>query len=291
MVDDPETCQLGSLTAHRLGFGTMQLPGPGVWGPPVDHEGALTVLRRAVNLGVDLFDTADSYGPHVAEELIREALHPYPASLRIATKAGLTRSGPGEWASCGRPDYLRGQCEGSLARLGVDRIDLFQLHRIDPAVPADDQFGTLKELRDEGKVAEVGLSEVSVDQIEAARRIVPVVSVQNQYSMAYRQADDVVDYCERNGIGFIPWAPLASGRLSRPGGPLEQVAGQVGATVTQVCLAWLLRRSPVMVPIPGTASVAHLQENCAAAGLALTDEQYDELSDSRRPLRRWALSG
>ncbi len=291
MVDESGTCQLGSLTVHRLGFGTMQLPGAGVWGPPTDHDRALAVLRRAVELGVDLFDTADSYGPNVAEELVREALHPYPPSLRIATKAGLTRSGPGEWASCGRPDYLRAQCEGSLARLGVDRIDLFQLHRIDPEVPADDQFGTLRDLRQEGKVAEVGLSEVSVDEIEAACRIVPVVSVQNRYNIAERGADDVLDYCEQNGIGFIPWCPLASGKLSRAGGPLDRVAGELGATVTQVCLAWLLRRSPVMVPIPGTASVAHLEENCAAAGLSLSDQQYDELSSSRKPLRRWALTG
>ena len=290
MVDDSGTCQLGSLTVHRLGFGTMQLPGPGVWGPPVDHEAALTVLRRAVDLSVDLFDTANSYGPHVAEELTREALYPYPPSLRIATKAGLTRSGPGQWATDGRPEHLRSECDGSLARLGVDRIDLFQLHRIDPDVPADDQFGTMKELRDEGKVAEVGLSEASVDQIEAARRIVPVVSVQNQYNLGQRGADDVVDYCEQNAIGFIPWAPLASGRLSRPGGPLDRVATVLGATVSQVCLAWLLRRSPIMIPIPGTASVAHLEENCAAAGLSLTDEQYDELTGSRKPLRRWALS-
>ncbi len=281
---------MGSLTVHRLGFGTMQLPGPGVWGPPKDHEAALAVLRRAVAMGVDLFDTADSYGPNVAEELIREALHPYPATLRIATKAGLTRSGPGEWAPDGRPEYLRRQCEGSLARLGVDRIDLFQLHRVDPAVPPDDQFGTLKELRDEGKVAEVGLSEVGIDQIEAALRVVPVVSVQNHYNIAQREGDDVVDFCEERGIAFIPWFPLASGKLAGPGGPLDRVAGQLGATVPQVCLAWLLRRSPVMVPIPGTASVAHLEENCAAAGLTLSDAQYDELTGSRKPLRRWALS-
>jgi aryl-alcohol dehydrogenase-like predicted oxidoreductase len=211
MIEDSGTCRLGGFTVHRLGFGTMQLPGPGVWGPSGDHAGAIAVLRRAVELGVDLLDTADAYGPDVAEELIREALHPYPESLRIATKAGLTRSGPGEWASCGRPEYLRRQCEGSLERLGVERLDLFQLHRVDPAVPADEQFGVLSDLREEGKVAEVGLSEVGVDQIEAARRIVPLVSVQNQYNIATRGADDVVDYCEQNGIGFIPWAPLASG--------------------------------------------------------------------------------
>ncbi len=291
MVDDSGSYQLGSFIVHRLGFGTMQLTGPGVWGSPGDHDTAIAVLRRAADLGVDLFDTADSYGPHVAEELIHEALFPYPESLRIATKAGFTRPGPGQWVECGRPEYLRQQCEGSLARLGVERIDLFQLHRVDPAVPADDQFGLLRELRDEGKVAEVGLSEVSIDQIEAARRIVPVVSVQNQYNVAQRGADDVVDHCARNAIGFIPWVPLASGKLARPGGPIDRVAQQLGATVTQVCLAWLLRRAPAMLPIPGTSSLDHLEENCAAASVHLSDGQFQELSDARKPLRRWALAG
>jgi aryl-alcohol dehydrogenase-like predicted oxidoreductase len=269
----------------------MQLTGTGVWGPPTDHAGAIRVLQRAVELGVDLLDTADSYGPNVAEELIREALHPYPDTLRIATKAGLTRSGPGQWEPCGRPEYLRQQCEDSLVRLGVERIDLFQLHRVDPVVPADEQFGLLKELRDEGKVAEVGLSEVGVAEVEAARRIVPVVTVQNQYNIGNRSADDVLEYCEQHQIGFIPWFPLASGKLSKPGGPLDQVAQQLGATVSQVCLAWLLRRSPVMLPIPGTSSVGHLEENCAAAGIVLSDAQFKELVDARKPLRRWALSG
>jgi pyridoxine 4-dehydrogenase len=290
MDDNPGTLTLGSFTVHRLGFGTMQLTGSGVWGPPDDHDGAIAVLRRAVELGVDLLDTADSYGPDVAEELVKEALHPYPEGLRIATKAGFLRPGPGQWEECGRPDHLRRQCEGSLQRLGVERIDLFQLHRVDPDVPADDQFGVLKELRDEGKVAEVGLSEVGVDQVEAARRIVPIVSVQNQYNIALRGADDVVDHCEGQGIAFIPWFPLGSGKLSRPGGPIDEVAGQLGATVSQVCLAWLLKRSPVMVPIPGTSSVGHLEENCAAAGLTLTDDQYQTLTDARKPLRRWALT-
>jgi pyridoxine 4-dehydrogenase len=289
MVEDSGTLQLGSLSVHRLGFGSMQLPGKGVWGLPQDHDGALAVLRRAVELGVDLIDTADSYGPNVAEELIREALHPYPAGLRIATKAGLTRSGPDQWAGCGRPDYLRQQCEGSLRRLGVEQIDLFQLHRVDPGVPADDQFGLLRDLRAEGKVAEVGLSEVSVAQIEAALKIVPLVSVQNQYNLGHRGADDVVDYAEQHAIGFIPWFPLASGNLSRAGGPLDVVAQELGATVSQVCLAWLLRRSPVMVPIPGTASIGHLEENCAAASITLTDTQYEMLSDARKSIRRWAL--
>ncbi len=256
------TVELGTLRVHRLGFGSMQLTGPGVWGPPSDRAGAVSVLRTAVGLGVDLIDTADSYGPNVTEELIREALYPYPEHLVIATKAGLTRPGPGQWEDCGRPDYLKRQCEGSLRRLGVDRIDLFQLHRIDSQVPAEDQFGALAELRESGKVAEVGLSEVSVADIEAAERFVPVATVQNQYNIAQRGADDVIDFCERRRIGFIPWFPLGSGQLSRCGGPLDTVAQEVGATAAQVCLAWLLRRSPVMVPIPGTSSVAHLEENC-----------------------------
>jgi pyridoxine 4-dehydrogenase len=287
MADNTDTLQLGTLTVHRLGFGTMQLPGSGVWGPSRDHDGALAVLRRALQLGVDLLDTADSYGPNVAEELIREALYPYPPDLKIATKAGLTRSGPDQWAPCGRPEYLRQQCEGSLKRLDVEQIDLFQLHRIDPEVPADEQFGLLKALRDEGKVREVGLSEVNVSEIEAAQRIVPIVSVQNLYNIGQRTADDVVDYCEQQQIGFIPWFPLASGNLSRPGGPLDVVAQEIGATVCQVSLAWLLHRSPVMVPIPGTSSIAHLEENCAASSLALTDAQYKDLTDARKPLRRW----
>jgi aryl-alcohol dehydrogenase-like predicted oxidoreductase len=269
----------------------MQLTGPGVWGPPQDREGARQVLRRAVELGVQLIDTADSYGPDVAEELVREALHPYPDGIRIATKAGFTRPGPGQWVECGRPDYLRAQCEGSLKRLGLERIDLFQLHRIDPQVPAADQFGALKQLRDEGKVAEVGLSEVSVEQMEAALAVVPVVSVQNHFNIANRGAEDVVSYCEEHQIGFIPWFPLASGKLSRTGGPIDQVAGQLDATVSQVCLAWLLRRSPVMLPIPGTSSLDHLQENCAAADIRLSDAQFQELTDARKSVRRWALAG
>jgi len=281
---------MGSLTVHRLGFGAMQLPGPGVWGPPSDHDGALAVLRRATELGIDLIDTADSYGPNVSEELIREALHPYPENLKIATKAGLTRQGPGQWAPVGRPEYLRQQCEGSLVRLGVERIDLFQLHRVDPNVPAEDQFGLLKELRDEGKVAEVGLSEVSVAQIESAQMVVPIVSVQNQYNIAQRSAEDVLDFCQQHGIGFIPWFPLGSGKLSQPGSPLDQVAHELNATTSQVCLAWLLRRSPVMLPIPGTSSVEHLEENCAAADITLTDAQFQTLDQARKPLRRWALT-
>jgi aryl-alcohol dehydrogenase-like predicted oxidoreductase len=284
------TLHLGSLDVGRLGFGTMQLTGPGVWGPPRDRSQAIQVLQRAVALGITLIDTADSYGPEVAEELIREALHPYPADLVIATKAGLTRSGPDQWESCGRPEYLKSQCDGSLRRLGVDHIDLFQLHRIDPSVPADDQFGALLELREAGKVTEVGLSEASVDQIDQARRIVPVVSVQNQYNLALRGADDVLQHCEDLGIGFIPWFPLANGALTGDGGPLDTIAQQLGATVSQVSLAWLLRRSPVMLPIPGTSSLEHVDENCAAASISLSDAQYDELTEARKQLRRWALS-
>jgi pyridoxine 4-dehydrogenase len=281
--------QLGSLNVRRLGFGTMQLTGRGVFGPPRDHDEAIRVLRRCVELGVDLLDTADSYGPEVAEELIAAALRPYPPGLTIATKAGFMRPGPGRWEECGRPEYLRQQCEGSLRRLGVDRIDLFQLHRVDPDVDAAEQFGLLRALRDEGKVREVGLSQVSVDQIETARRVVPVVSVQNRYNIADRSADDVLDYCEEHGIGFLPWHPLGSGKLATRGSPLSAVARELGATVPQVGLAWLLRRSPVMIPIPGTASLPHLEENCAAAGLSLSDEQFQELTDARKTIRRWAM--
>jgi pyridoxine 4-dehydrogenase len=290
-VNTSDTLELGALSVHRLGFGTMQLTGPGVWGAPKDHDGAIRVLRTALALGVDLIDTADSYGPDIAEELIRVALHPYPEGLTIATKAGFTRPGPDQWEPCGRPEYLKRQCEGSLERLGVDHIDLFQLHRVDPRVPAEDQFGALKDLRDAGKVTEVGLSEVGVADIEKALEIVPIVTVQNQYNVGLRSADDVLDYCEDHRIGFIPWFPLASGKLSRPGGPLDAVAHEVGASVSQVSLAWLLRRSPVMLPIPGTSSVEHLEENCAAATIALSEDQYDQLLAARKPMRRWALSG
>jgi pyridoxine 4-dehydrogenase len=264
---------------HRLGFGTMQLTGPGVWGPPADPAAAVALLRRAADLGVDLFDTADSYGPEVAEELVREALHPYDG-LTIATKAGLVRTGPDEWQAYGRPEYLRQQCEQSLRRLGVDRIDLFQLHRVDPQVPADEQFGVLAELQAAGKVAAVGLSEVGVDQIEQARTVVDVSSVQNHYNLADRGSDDVLRYCTEQGIGFIPWAPIASGRLAQPGGVLAAVGERLGATSAQVALAWLLQRSSVMLPIPGTASVAHLEENVRAAGLALDLASVEELDSA-----------
>ncbi|MGO8872957.1 MAG: aldo/keto reductase [Acidimicrobiales bacterium] len=291
MVDDGRRLQVGSFGVHRLGFGTMQLTGPGAWGPPADRAGAVAVLRRAVDLGVQLIDTADSYGPDVAEEIVKEALHPYPSALKIATKAGFQRPGPDQWVECGRPEHLRHQCESSLRRLGVEQIDLFQLHRLDPRVAEDEQFGALRELRDEGKVREVGLSEVTVAQIQAARPVVPVVSVQNQYNIAQRGDDGVVDFCQEEGIAFFPWFPLGNGKLTRRDGPLDQVAAELGATIPQVCLAWLLRRAPVMLPIPGTASLEHLEENCRAAALTLTDSQFDSLTESRKAVRRWALSG
>lgn len=270
----------GDLPVHRLGFGAMRITGPGVWGHPPDPDTCMAVLRRAVDLGVDLIDTADSYGPEVSEDLIRRALHPYPEGLVIATKAGLTRTGPDAWHPVGRPEYLRQQCELSLRRLGVDAIDLFQLHRIDPQVPAADQFGVLADLRSEGKVRHVGLSEVGIADVEAARAVVPVATVQNRYNLADRGSEPVLEHCERHGIGFIPWFPLAAGDLLRPDGPLPKVAADTGSTASQVALAWLLRRSPVMLPIPGTSSVDHLQENCAAAGVTLADEQFRRLTEA-----------
>lgn len=266
----------GGATVHRLGFGTMQLTGPGVWGPPADPDAAVAVLRRAADLGTDLFDTADSYGPEVAEDLLRTALHPYP-DLTVATKAGLLRTGPGQWHPCGRPEYLRQQCELSLRRLGVERIDLFQLHRVDPQVPADEQFGVLAALRDEGKVAAVGLSEVSVTEIEQAQAVVDVTTVQNRYNLVDRASDDVLRFCTEQGIGFLPWHPIASGRLAEPGGPVADIAERLGATSAQVALAWLLRRSSVMLPIPGTSSTAHLEDNAAAAAITLDPESVEKL--------------
>lgn len=271
----------GDLEVTRLGYGSMQLTGPGVWGPPADPEGARATLRRVVELGVDLIDTADSYGPYVAEDLIREALHPYDG-VTIATKGGLTRTGPGVWPPDGRPEHLRECVESSLRRLGLERIDLYQLHRIDEKVPAQEQFGVLKDLRDEGKIRHVGLSEVSVEQIEAARAIVPVVSVQNRYNLVDRASEDVLTYAEREGIGFIPWFPIATGQLARPGGPLDEVAKETGATPAQLALAWLLRRSPVVLPIPGTKSVGHVEENVAAAQVVLTDDQYERIDTAGR---------
>ena len=267
----------GDLPVHRLGFGAMQLTGPGVWGEPADRTEAIAVLRRAVELGISLIDTADSYGPYVSEELIREALHPYPKGLVVATKAGFVRTGPGDWIQLGRPEYLRQECEMSLRRLGLDCIDLFQLHRIDPTVPADDQFGLLKDLQKEGKIRHAGLSEVSVAEIEAALRIVPVVTVQNQYNLVYRNSEEVLEYCTRENIGFIPWFPLATGDLAKSGGALPKAAKRLGAKPAQVALAWLLKKSPVMLPIPGTSKVKHLEENTAAALLELDDSLMKEL--------------
>jgi aryl-alcohol dehydrogenase-like predicted oxidoreductase len=243
------------------------------------------VLRRAIELGIDFIDTADSYGPDVNERLIAEALHPYPRGLVIATKGGFVRPGPNQWTEDGRPDHLRAACEGSLRRLRVERIDLYQLHRIDSKVPAQDQLGTLRALQAEGKIRHIGLSEVTVAQIEAARAIVPIVSVQNRYSLTDRAHEDVVDYCERNGIGFIPWYPLAAGALVAPGGPVERLARRLGCTTAQLALAWLLRRSPVMLPIPGTSRVGHLEQNVAAASLALDDQQWADLAHAAQANR------
>ena len=267
----------GDLPVSRLGYGAMRITGQGIWGPPADEETALAVLRRAVELGVDFIDTADSYGPFVSEDLIRKALHPYDGVV-VATKGGLLRTGPDVWPVCGRPEYLRQCVEMSLRRLDVERIDLWQLHRIDPDVPAQEQFGVMKDLQDEGKIRSLGLSEVSVDDITAARKVIDVVSVQNLYNLGNRQSEDVLSYCEAEGIGFIPWFPVAAGELARPGGLLDEIAEAHSATHAQLALAWLLRRSPVMLPIPGTGSVAHLEENCAAADVELTDEEYDALT-------------
>jgi aryl-alcohol dehydrogenase-like predicted oxidoreductase len=274
-----------AMTVHRLGFGAMRITGAGIWGPPADHDESIAVLRRAIELGVDFIDTADSYGPHVSEELIKEALHPYPEELVIATKAGLLRTGPNQWHPLGRPEYLRQECEMSLRRLGVDEIDLFQLHRIDPTVPAEDQFGLLKQLLDEGKVRAVGLSEVQPNEIEAARAVVEIATVQNLFNLDNRSSQSVLDYCDANGIGFIPWFPIASGDLAHPGGPLDEITEEIGATPAQVALAWLLALSPNVLPIPGTSSVEHLEENCGAGTLELTDKQLAQLSEASASAR------
>ncbi len=268
----------GDLPVHRLGFGAMRITGAGIWGEPKDPDQCRAVLRRAVELGVNFIDTADAYGPEVSERLIAETLSPYPDGLVIATKAGLTRQGPDQWAPVGRPEYLRQCIEMSLRRLKLERIDLYQLHRIDPKVPADEQLGALKEMQQQGKVRHIGLSEVSVAEIEHARTIVEVVSVQNLYNLANRKSEEVLNYCEQHGIGFIPWFPVAAGDLARPGGPLDSAAKHHGATVAQLALAWLLKRSPVMLPIPGTSSVAHLEENVGAAEIELTDEEFTALT-------------
>jgi pyridoxine 4-dehydrogenase len=267
----------GKLPVTRLGYGTMQLTGPGVWGDPKDPDEAVRVLRRAVDLGVNFLDTADAYGPVVAEPLIKKALHPYPADLVIATKVGHTRQGPGIWTPVGRPEYLRQQTEMSLRFLGLEQIPLMQLHRIDPKVPLEDQVGELAKLREEGKIRFIGLSEVTVDQLRAAAEITPIASVQNLYNLANRSAEELLDYSAANGIGFIPWFPLATGELAKAGSPLASLAAKRGATPSQLALAWLLRRSPAMLPIPGTSSVSHLEDNVAAAGITLTEDEYAAL--------------
>ena len=268
----------GDLPVNRLGYGAMRLTGKGVWGPPADHDECIRVLRRAVELGVTFIDTADSYGPFVSEELIREALHPYSDDVVIATKAGLLRTGPDEWPVLGFPPYLRQECEMSLRRLGVDRIDLFQLHRIDTKFPLEDQLGELVALQQEGKIRHIGLSEVSVDQLTAAQKVATIVSVQNMYNLSVRTSEALLDEVTEQGIGFIPWFPLASGPLAAADGPLQRIAADHHATPSQLALAWLLKRSPVVLPIPGTSSVAHLEENVAAAAITLSDEEFETLS-------------
>ena len=272
----------GELRVTRLGFGAMRITGNGVWGEPADRAEAIRVLRRAVELGVNFIDTADSYGPSVSEEIIAEALHPYPANLVIATKGGYARPGPNQWVEDGRPEHLRAACEASLRRLRLERIDLYQLHRIDPKVPAEDQLGTLRHLRAHGKIKDIGLSEVSVKQIQHARTIVPIVSVQNRYSLFDRGSEDVLEYCEKEKLGFIPWYPLAAGRLSSSESPIGRIAARWKATASQIALAWLLARSPVMLPIPGTSKVKHLEENVAAAELKIDADAMRELDGMAR---------
>ncbi len=267
----------GDLPVSRLGFGAMRITGDGVWGPPRDHDEAIAVLRRAIELGVNLIDTAESYGPHVSEELIAEALHPYPDELVIATKGGFDRSGPGRWETNGRPERLREELHGSLKRLKVDRIDLWQLHRIDDKVPEKEQFEAVREFQREGKVRHIGLSEVTVEQIERARNYFPVATVQNRYNLADREWEPVLEYCEREKIGFIPWYPLQTGKLAKEGGALSRIAKKHDATPSQIALAWLLKRSPVMLPIPGTSRVKHLEENMKAATIELSDEEFAQL--------------
>jgi len=270
----------GDLRVTRLGFGAMRITGKGVWGEPASRAESIRVLKKAIELGINFIDTADSYGPSVSEELIAEALYPYPAGLVIATKGGFERPGPDRWVENGRPEHLVSACEGSLRRLRLDRIDLYQLHRIDPKVPADEQLGTLQAMQAQGKIKHIGLSEVSLQQLKHAQSKVKVVSVQNRYSLADRGSENVLDYCEQHSIGFIPWFPLAAGRLSAPDSPVAHIAAKRKVTPSQVALAWLLQRSPVMLPIPGTSQASHLEENVAAAGLELTDAELNQLQRS-----------
>ena len=280
-VDASGTLTLGGdLQVHRLGFGAMRIVGPGVWGPPPDRDAILELVRRVVDLGVNLIDTADSYGPHFSEQLIADALHPYPDALVIATKGGLERSGPGQWSRNARPEHLRAACERSLMDLQLERIDLYQLHAPDPDVPYEESVGAMKELQDEGLIRHVGVSNVTLDQLEEARSIVEVVSVQNRFNLAIRDSAAVLAVCERDGIGFFPWFPLAAGDLAKPRGIVSEIAAEYDATPGQVALAWLLALSPVMLPIPGTSSIEHLEENLAAAELRLTAEEVQRLTDA-----------
>jgi pyridoxine 4-dehydrogenase len=280
-VDASGTLTLGGdFEVHRLGFGAMRVTGPGIWGPPPDRDAALELLRRVVELGIDLIDTADSYGPHVSEQLIAEALHPYPDGLMIATKGGLERTGPGAWPRNARPEHLRAACEGSLRDLRVERIDLYQLHAPDPDVPYAESVGTLKDLQDEGKIHHVGISNVTAEELDEARSIVDVVSVQNRFNLSDRSSQEVLEVCERDGLGFFPWFPLAAGELAKPGGIVADIARAHDATPGQVALAWLLQRSPVMLPIPGTSSISHLEENVAGAELVLDEHEIERLDDA-----------
>ncbi|MCC9145987.1 MULTISPECIES: aldo/keto reductase [unclassified Arthrobacter] len=264
-------------TVHRLGFGAMRIVGPGVWGEPESRGTAVDVVRRAVELGVDFIDTADSYGPNISEEIIAEAIYPYPDGVRIATKVGFVRTGPDVWVPVGRPEYLRQQTELALRKLKVDSLDLLQLHRIDPKVDPEEQFAVLRDLQQEGKVKALGLSQVSVEELKAAAKFFTVSTVQNRYNLTDRSSEDVLKYAEDNGIGFIPWAPISAGELAQPGGPVDEAAKRLNASTSQVALAWLLRRSPVMMPIPGTGSIAHLEDNLGAANIELDDATFAEL--------------
>jgi pyridoxine 4-dehydrogenase len=272
----------GDLTVNRLGYGAMRITGDGIWGEPKDRDNAKKVLRRAVELGVNFIDTADSYGPEASEQLIGEALAPYAKGVVIATKAGLTRQGPNKWLPVGRPEYLVQQVEMSLRRLKLERIDLWQLHRIDPKVPVEESLGAIKKLQEQGKIRHIGLSEVKPHEIDQARKVVEIVSVQNQYNIGDRRHEDVVEYCTKHKLAFIPWFPVAAGKLAQPGGKLDAAAKAHGATVSQLSLAWLLHHSPVMLPIPGTSSVKHLEENVAAAGVDLSAREWKEIEDAAK---------
>lgn len=272
----------GKTSVHRLGFGAMRITGEGIWGPPRDRQEAIRVLKRAVALGIDFIDTADSYGPYVSEELIAEALHPYPKGLIIATKGGLVRTGPNQWHPVGRPEYLQQEVEMSLRRLKLERVDLWQLHRIDPKVPVEESLAPIKKLQEQGKILHVGLSEVKPHEIEQARKVINIVSVQNQYNLGDRQHEDVLQYCDKHNIAFIPWIPVAAGKLARPGGPLDQAAKRHGNTVAQLSIAWLLHHSPVMLPIPGTSSVKHLEENVASASVQLSAEEWKTIEQDAK---------